>query len=444
MTGTRKLMLGVGTIIATALVLAAAPPANGSCGPLAEIERLPGPTDGGIQLTDISVIAADDIWAVGYIWTAGERRTLAVHYDGSSWTVTPTPNPGKDSGVSAGLNAIAAIASNDIWAAGDVQVNADGPMDTLVMHWDGATWQIVPSPGVSTVTELGYSFSEIEVVSAKDIWFTGTRGDRTLGAYTAHWDGKSFGVYSTPNVANRPAEIVGMSALAPDDIWGVGGATSINSGGFVMRWNGAEWASMLLTETSGAPSYYFYDVAAVTPDDVWVVGLETDHSKFPATRPHFLHWDGANWTQVSAPGYALKLKAFASDDIYGIGGASLMHWDGQDWSVLSTLEPQGDLGDLVSLDGLDGCQLYAAGQVDGGFGQFDGRIVATGAATVGDMNCDGVVDNFDIDPFVLAVTDETGYTATFPRCRRGSADVNGDGVVNNFDIDPFIALLTAH
>jgi hypothetical protein len=60
----------------------------------------------------------------------------------------------------------------------------------------------------------------------------------------------------------------------------------------------------------------------------------------------------------------------------------------------------------------------------------------------GDLNCDGAVNNFDIDPFVLALTDPSGYAQKFPDCDRMLADVNGDGVVDNFDIDPFVKRLT--
>ncbi len=60
----------------------------------------------------------------------------------------------------------------------------------------------------------------------------------------------------------------------------------------------------------------------------------------------------------------------------------------------------------------------------------------------GDLNCDGLIDAFDIDPFVLALTDPAGYEAAFPNCQLENADVNGDGVVNAFDIDPFVELLT--
>ena len=60
----------------------------------------------------------------------------------------------------------------------------------------------------------------------------------------------------------------------------------------------------------------------------------------------------------------------------------------------------------------------------------------------GDLNCDGDVNTFDIDPFVLALTNPTGYAALFPGCPLLNADCNCDGDVNTFDIDPFVLCLT--
>lgn len=60
----------------------------------------------------------------------------------------------------------------------------------------------------------------------------------------------------------------------------------------------------------------------------------------------------------------------------------------------------------------------------------------------GDMNCDGEVNNFDIDAFVLGLTDPAAYATAYPDCDIAAGDINGDGVMNNFDIDPFVALLT--
>jgi len=60
---------------------------------------------------------------------------------------------------------------------------------------------------------------------------------------------------------------------------------------------------------------------------------------------------------------------------------------------------------------------------------------------LGDLNCDGAVDGFDIQPFVLALTDPAGYAAQYPDCNRLLADCNGDGVVDGYDIQPFVGLL---
>jgi hypothetical protein len=59
----------------------------------------------------------------------------------------------------------------------------------------------------------------------------------------------------------------------------------------------------------------------------------------------------------------------------------------------------------------------------------------------GDLNCDGVVNGYDIDPFVLALTDLMGYATAYPDCDYMQADINGDGTVNGYDIDPFVELL---
>ncbi len=74
----------------------------------------------------------------------------------------------------------------------------------------------------------------------------------------------------------------------------------------------------------------------------------------------------------------------------------------------------------------------------------DVTITQLGCATGvlrGDANCDGSVDFFDIDPFVLALFDPAAYLAAFPNCDLDHCDANADGDVNFFDIDPFVDLL---
>jgi hypothetical protein len=61
--------------------------------------------------------------------------------------------------------------------------------------------------------------------------------------------------------------------------------------------------------------------------------------------------------------------------------------------------------------------------------------------SAGDCNCDGAIDAFDIEAFVLALLNPTGYDARYPQCDPALADLDGDGSVTAFDIEPFVATL---
>lgn len=62
-------------------------------------------------------------------------------------------------------------------------------------------------------------------------------------------------------------------------------------------------------------------------------------------------------------------------------------------------------------------------------------------STSGDLDCDGLVDFHDINPFVLALSDAADYTRQYPDCDILNADTNGDESVNLRDINPFVVLL---
>ncbi|MDB4808890.1 dockerin type I repeat-containing protein [Verrucomicrobiales bacterium] len=58
----------------------------------------------------------------------------------------------------------------------------------------------------------------------------------------------------------------------------------------------------------------------------------------------------------------------------------------------------------------------------------------------GDMNADGVVNVFDIEPFILALNNPVEFTET-TGVNSKTGDLNGDGQVNVFDIEPFVNAL---
>ena len=115
-------------------------------------------------------------------------------------------------------------------------------------------------------------------------------------------------------------------------------------------------------------------------------------------------------------------------DWWTIDGGGAMAATGGDFELSGTIG-QPDAGAVMAGGDFE---------LTGGF--WAGGTVAPEYAT-GDMNCDGYVDFFDIDPFVLAVTDPAGYPAAYPDCDIILADCNQDGVVDFFDIDAFVQLV---
>ncbi|MBU0638534.1 MAG: hypothetical protein KKB50_06690 [Planctomycetes bacterium] len=79
--------------------------------------------------------------------------------------------------------------------------------------------------------------------------------------------------------------------------------------------------------------------------------------------------------------------------------------------------------------------------------QLSGLAISRVHFLAGDVNCDGEINGFDIDAFIVALQstppDHATYYAVYPDCHVENADCNGDGLINGFDINVFVALLGA-
>jgi glucose/arabinose dehydrogenase len=73
-----------------------------------------------------------------------------------------------------------------------------------------------------------------------------------------------------------------------------------------------------------------------------------------------------------------------------------------------------------------------------------GELYRIVAPERGDLNADRAIDNLDIQPFVLALTNATGYQQQFAGLNHPYlGDIGADGSFDNTDIPAFVALLTA-
>ena len=60
---------------------------------------------------------------------------------------------------------------------------------------------------------------------------------------------------------------------------------------------------------------------------------------------------------------------------------------------------------------------------------------------IGDANCDGELNAFDIEPFIAALFEPEDYADNYGCNWLCMNDINGDGAVDAFDIEPFLGLL---
>ena len=74
---------------------------------------------------------------------------MVEHWNGSSWSIVPSPNVGAGNNV---LIGVAARSGSDIWAVGYYDdITGTIPIrHTLWTHWNGAGWSVVPSANVGT------------------------------------------------------------------------------------------------------------------------------------------------------------------------------------------------------------------------------------------------------------------------------------------------------
>ncbi len=101
---------------------------------------VPSPFISNSSLDAAAAIADNDIWAVGSVGAgSGAFQTLAEHFDGTTWSVVPTPSG------NAAFFGVAGATSNDVWAVGSVNPFLSSE-NTLIEHWNGTNWSAVSSP----------------------------------------------------------------------------------------------------------------------------------------------------------------------------------------------------------------------------------------------------------------------------------------------------------
>lgn len=142
----------------------------------------------------------------------------------------------------------------------------------------------------------------------------------------------------------RTNSVLGIGGTSPTDIWAVGG------GGLIAHYDGTKWTN---TPNPGTLANQLNSVAAISPNDVYAVGLGT---------PKILHWNGTAWTNVqNLTNGGFQVRALSSSSVWVSGASVLTHWNGTAWSTIAG--PAGSLfrGMWVFADN----DIYVGGQLNG-------------------------------------------------------------------------------
>ena len=345
----------------------------------------------------------------------------------------------------------------------------DGIPTENIARWDGTGWSTLGS-GIRGRVLACTTFDD---GSGPALYVGGSRaeewGEGFVANRVAKWDGTTWSALG--GGIDDPDWDESVSALCWFDPPGSEGPALYAGGNFnevggspawsIAKWDGETWSDVDYGVWHSGSRWGLVLALAVFDDGsgpaLYVAG---DFDTAGGVNAQcFAKWDGTSWAPVQLEGctFAAPNSLQVFDDGTGpalyMGGGfrfadgsehiGVLRWDGTTAVPLGGNTYWGPQ-EIVVVSEATGPTVYAGGMMFWAGEQASTHIAKLACPPGfrrGDLNCDGVVDQFDIDPFVVALVNAAAYEVAYPECYVEAADCNADGAVNAFDIDPFVGLL---
>jgi plastocyanin len=300
-------------------------------------------------LTDVATLSPTDAWAVGHGQSSAGSRyfTFILHWDGTSWAIQPTPNLSTGDNT---LNGVYAVAPDDVWAVG-AYVLSGASWQSLTLHWDGVQWTNVTSPNPATDNNV---LRDVSGSSSTNIWAVGYRsnGARTLAM---RWDGQAWDIVASPNPGpgGNQNDLYAVRTLANNDARAVGYYTASGvTHALAARWNGNNWIvdSSVVEPSAGEQALRSVDASGA--DYVLTAGYYNQGSGYQTLAEQ---QTGSGWSLMQtanpAPGgnWLEGISVRSAADAWAVGGQYLPssqgsstlveHWNGSAWSEIMSFVP---------------------------------------------------------------------------------------------------------
>jgi hypothetical protein len=255
-----------------------------------------------------------------------------LHWNGAKWSRVTSPGVLTGTGQ---LTAITAVSASDAWAVGYVPAAGSGLGRSLLLHWNGKAWSQVTSPGpvaggllwaVTATAKAGWAVGYVNTNPDAPLCCAGT-------PLVLRLSGTKWARVSTK--LGDGAYLNGVAVTGTGTALATGGPTAMVVGG-TARLAGGSWK---WDKPDPAPGY-LDSIAAGPGGTALAVGANEYTAPFPAVG---LRWNGKAWQKVtvSAPGLAqLSAVAFApggtawAAGFYSSGGTLrplVMRWNGKAW-----------------------------------------------------------------------------------------------------------------
>ena len=287
------------------------------------LPTVPVPPGSDSFLTSVSCAGSSVCKAVGQSTDndTGDESTLIESWNGTSWSIDPSPNPPTDS---AALKSVSCSGPTSCIAVGDGQ-------GVFAERWDGASWQLssipLPAPpqgrlsGVSCVSSTscvavsGEDFTErydgstwtftqltdgsgLQAVTCVAANNCTAVGDAGVGAGAERWNGSKWSMLGNANPRGIvPSSLSGVSCGNPTNCVAVGNG----SGALAERWNGSTWSLTPVPAPAGAGGTGLAAAACASTTRCVAVGDYSGNQNNTAiSRPLAELWNGSKWSVQNA------------------------------------------------------------------------------------------------------------------------------------------------
>ena len=238
----------------------------------------------------------------GWAWAVGEHlnsqyqdRALVEVWNGKTWSIADVPQPGD---VRDMLFSASALSPSNVWVVGD-QESGNGQFETLAEHWDGHTWTVLPTPDPGS---SGNHLYGVDAVSPDDVWAVGQQlgSQAPDNGLVEHWDGQSWAVIPMP-AATASVLLDGVTVASDGTVWVDGEADSPSAGGrpLIESYSGGIWQTASLPASAGSIWTNLYGIT-VAGGTIWAVGTYVD-PKTDNNNTLILSSTGGAWTVNPGP-----------------------------------------------------------------------------------------------------------------------------------------------